>query len=92
MTTSPTTRREAFTTAGRDHHVSGYSLFMAGGGFKGGTAYGETDEFGANAAVKPRQDQLQGKRNVHFMASGSAVLAKQVAEAITRELPKPASK
>jgi len=44
------------------------------------------------AAVKPRQDQLQGKRNVHFMASGSAVLAKQVAEAITRELPKPTSK
>ena len=44
------------------------------------------------AAVKPRQDQLQGKRNVHFMASGSAVLAKQVAEAITRELPKSAVK
>ena len=44
------------------------------------------------ASVKPRQDQLQGKRNVHFMASGSAVLAKQVAEAITRELPKPATK
>ena len=44
------------------------------------------------AAVRPRQDQLQGKRNVHFMASGSAVLAKQVAVAITRELPKPASK
>ena len=39
--------------AGRDHHVSGYSLFMAGGGFKGGTAYGETDEFGANAVVNP---------------------------------------
>lgn len=44
------------------------------------------------AAVKPKQDQLQGKRNVHFMASGSAVLAKQVAEAITRELPQPTSK
>jgi hypothetical protein len=29
---------------------------------------------------------------VHFMATGSAVLAKQVAEAIARELPKPASK
>jgi acyl-CoA thioesterase-1 len=40
------------------------------------------------AAVKPKQDHLQGKRNVHFMAAGSAVLAKQVAEAITRELPK----
>ena len=39
--------------AGRDHHVSGYSLFMAGGGFKGGTAYGETDEFGANAVINP---------------------------------------
>ena len=44
------------------------------------------------AAVKTRQDQLQGKRNVHFMAAGSTVLAKQVAEAINRELPKPASK
>ena len=44
------------------------------------------------AAVKPKQDQLQGKRNVHFMASGSTVLAKQVAEAITRELPQPTSK
>jgi hypothetical protein len=44
------------------------------------------------AAVKPRQDQLQGKRNVHFMASGSTLLAKQVAEAITRELPQPTSK
>ena len=39
--------------AGRDHHVSGYSLFMAGGGFTGGTAYGETDEFGANAVINP---------------------------------------
>ncbi len=39
--------------AGRDHHVSGYTIFMAGGGFKGGTAYGETDEFGANAVVNP---------------------------------------
>ena len=39
--------------AGRDHHVSGYSIFMAGGGFKGGTAFGETDEYGANAIVDP---------------------------------------
>jgi hypothetical protein len=40
-------------TAGRDHHVSGYTIFMAGGGFKGGTAFGETDEFGANAVMNP---------------------------------------
>jgi len=44
------------------------------------------------AAVKPRQAELQGKRDVHFMTSGSAVLAKQVAEAITRELAQPTSK
>ncbi|MCC6509025.1 MAG: DUF1501 domain-containing protein [Pirellulaceae bacterium] len=38
---------------GRDHHVSGFSVFMAGGGFKAGMAYGETDEFGADAIVNP---------------------------------------
>lgn len=40
-------------TAGRDHHVNGYSLFMAGGGFKGGMAFGETDEFGNAVASDP---------------------------------------
>jgi acyl-CoA thioesterase-1 len=40
------------------------------------------------AAVKPRQAELQGKRNVHFMAAGSAVLADHVAQAIARELAK----
>lgn len=40
-------------STGRDHHVSGYSIFMAGGGFKGGMAYGETDEFGTNAIANP---------------------------------------
>ena len=38
-------------TCGRDHHVNGYSIFMAGGGFRGGMAFGETDDFG-NAAVE----------------------------------------
>lgn len=38
------------STCGRDHHVNGYSLFMAGGGFKPGHVHGETDEFG-NAVV-----------------------------------------
>ena len=36
--------------------------------------------------VKPRQQELQGKRNVHFMPSGSTVLAQQVAEVIRAEL------
>jgi hypothetical protein len=39
--------------AGRDHHVNGYCLFMAGGGFRGGMAFGETDEFGNSAVLHP---------------------------------------
>ena len=38
-------------TCGRDHHVNGYSIFMVGGGFRGGTAFGTTDEFG-NSVVE----------------------------------------
>jgi hypothetical protein len=34
--------------AGRDHHPFGYSMFMAGGGMKGGTIVGKTDELGFN--------------------------------------------
>ncbi|MDB5299334.1 MAG: hypothetical protein JWO87_997, partial [Phycisphaerales bacterium] len=31
---------------GRDHNPYGYSIWMAGGGVKGGTVYGATDEYG----------------------------------------------
>ena len=31
---------------GRDHHIKGFSMWMAGGGVKGGLGYGATDEFG----------------------------------------------
>jgi len=31
---------------GRDHHGEAFSIWMAGGGIKGGTSYGETDEIG----------------------------------------------
>ncbi|MEZ6129868.1 MAG: DUF1501 domain-containing protein [Planctomycetaceae bacterium] len=34
---------------GRDHNQYGFSLWMAGGGIKGGTVYGATDEFGYKA-------------------------------------------
>jgi hypothetical protein len=34
---------------GRDHNPYGYSMFLAGGGFKGGLTYGATDEFGFKA-------------------------------------------
>jgi hypothetical protein len=35
--------------AGRDHHHTGFSIFLAGGGVKGGLMYGATDEFGMHA-------------------------------------------
>lgn len=38
---------------GRDHHIKGYSLWMAGGGIKGGMTYGSTDELGYNAVENP---------------------------------------
>jgi Protein of unknown function (DUF1501) len=39
--------------AGRDHNGQGFSSWLAGGGIKGGTVYGETDEFGHKAVVHP---------------------------------------
>ncbi|MEE2990979.1 MAG: DUF1501 domain-containing protein [Planctomycetota bacterium] len=40
-------------SCGRDHHVNGYTLFMAGGGFRGGMTYGQTDPFGNSVAENP---------------------------------------
>jgi len=34
---------------GRDHHIYGFSVWMAGGGIKGGIAHGATDEIGFHA-------------------------------------------
>jgi hypothetical protein len=38
---------------GRDHNHYGFTVWMAGGGVKGGTVYGSTDEFGFKAAENP---------------------------------------
>jgi len=38
---------------GRDHNHYGFSCWLAGGGVKGGTVYGATDEFGFRAAENP---------------------------------------
>jgi hypothetical protein len=38
---------------GRDHHPRCYTIWMAGGGVKPGTVYGETDEFGYNIVKDP---------------------------------------
>jgi hypothetical protein len=37
--------------SGRDHHMKAFSIWMAGGGIKGGITYGKTDDFGYNPAV-----------------------------------------
>ncbi|MEP6535574.1 MAG: DUF1501 domain-containing protein [Bryobacteraceae bacterium] len=38
---------------GRDHNPHGFSIWMAGGGIKGGMTYGATDDFGFKAAENP---------------------------------------
>lgn len=35
--------------SGRDHHIQGFSMWLAGGGIKPGISYGATDELGYNA-------------------------------------------
>ena len=37
-------------TGGRDHHAAAFSTWMAGGGIRGGTVHGSTDEFGFRVA------------------------------------------
>jgi len=34
---------------GRDHHIKGFSIWLAGGGIKPGITHGATDDFGYNA-------------------------------------------
>ncbi|HRP05571.1 MAG TPA: DUF1501 domain-containing protein, partial [Opitutaceae bacterium] len=38
---------------GRDHHIKGFSIMLAGGGIRGGLTYGATDELGYNAVENP---------------------------------------
>lgn len=40
-------------TNGRDHNPFGFSMWLAGGGVKGGTVYGATDDYGYKAVEKP---------------------------------------
>jgi hypothetical protein len=48
---TPTAELPAAT--GRDHNQYGFSVWLAGGGVKGGTVHGATDEFGFKAVEKP---------------------------------------
>ncbi len=46
--------------AGRDHHIKGFSMWLAGGGVKAGTTVGATDELGYNAV-----DDVVHVRDLH---------------------------
>ncbi len=46
--------------AGRDHHMKGFSMWMAGGGVRGGSSYGATDELGYNSV-----DNVVHVRDLH---------------------------
>jgi uncharacterized protein (DUF1501 family) len=47
----------AESSKGRDHHSLGFSMWLAGGGVKGGMVHGATDELGFNA--------IEGRVHVH---------------------------
>ncbi len=44
---------ESQGSKGRDHHNLGFSMWMAGGGIKGGQVVGATDEIGLRAVERP---------------------------------------
>jgi hypothetical protein len=44
---------ESEKSKGRDHHNTGFSMWVAGGGFKGGMVYGATDAIGLKAVENP---------------------------------------
>ena len=44
---------EVRESTGRNHHIDAFTMWFAGGGFKAGTTYGVTDEFGFGAVENP---------------------------------------
>ena len=44
---------EVRESTGRNHHIDAFTMWFAGGGFKGGVTYGQTDEFGFGAVENP---------------------------------------
>lgn len=54
-------------TTGRDHNPKGYTSWLAGGGIKGGTVHGSTDEFG-----------YQAQENRHYYSDLHATILHQL--------------
>jgi hypothetical protein len=41
------------TNPGRDHHIKGFTMWLAGGGLRGGISHGSTDDYGYNTVENP---------------------------------------
>jgi hypothetical protein len=67
---------ESEGSTGRDHHNTGFSMWVAGGGFKRGMAYGATDPIGLKAIENP----------VHFREGSARDLAPPDGPAIRVQL------
>ncbi|MGE0538275.1 MAG: DUF1501 domain-containing protein [Pirellulales bacterium] len=50
---TPTYEARPGKIVGRDHNPNGFSMWLAGGGIRGGVQYGATDEFGYRAVENP---------------------------------------
>ena len=50
---TPMLQGDLSNRAGRDHHKDAFTIWMAGGGVRGGTAIGQTDDLGYHAAQDP---------------------------------------
>ncbi len=50
---TPTSQRSGDVFTGRDHNMQAFTSWMAGGGIKGGTSYGTTDDFGHKVVENP---------------------------------------
>ena len=50
---TPTSQRSGKIYTGRDHNMQAFTSWMAGGGIKGGTSYGQTDDFGHAVVENP---------------------------------------
>jgi uncharacterized protein (DUF1501 family) len=55
------------TKPGRDHHKDAYTMWLAGGGVKGGCSIGQTDEFGFNIAERPVHVHDLNATVLHFL-------------------------
>ena len=55
------------TNYGRDHHPLCYTMWMAGAGVKGGTVYGETDDFSYNIVRDPVHIRDMSATILHLM-------------------------